>query len=119
MTRGTERRRVLASVMLAALVLSLVSPLVAGGAAATRDCPLAPREGAPALVAGMDGGACEHTDAGVCLTALGCVTVAPALRPTAAFLATSARLIVLGAAPTPQVGDLYHTGPPTPPPNSI
>lgn len=119
MTSGTEMRRVFASATLAALVLSLVSPLLSGGAAATRDCPLVPREGVPALVAGMDGGACEHTDAGVCLTALGCVTVAPAIRPAAAFLVTSTRLIVLGAAPTPQVGDLYHTGPPTPPPNHI
>jgi hypothetical protein len=119
MTSGTERRRVLPSVTLAALVLSLVSPLVAGGAAATRDCPLIPREGAPALVAGMDGGACEHTDTGPCLTALGCVTIAPAIRPAPAFLVTSTRLTVLGAAPTPRVRDLCHTGPPTPPPNSI
>lgn len=118
MTSGTERRRVFASVTLAALVLSLASPLVAGGAAA-RDCPLVPREGAPALVAGMDGGACEHTDAGVCLTALGCVTVAPAIQPAAAFLVTPTRLIALGAAPTPQVGGLDRTGPPTPPPNHI
>jgi hypothetical protein len=119
MTSGTEMCRVLASVTLAALVLSLVSPLLAGGAAATRDCPLGPSEGAPALVAGTDGAACEHSDAGVCLTALGCVTVASAIQPEAAFLVTSPRLIVLGAAPTPQVGDLYRTGPPTPPPNHI
>jgi hypothetical protein len=112
-------RRVLASVVLAALVLSLVSPLLAGGAAATRDCPLVPGGGAPALVAGMDGGGCEHADAGPCLTALGCVTAAPAIRPAAALLLTPTRVIVLGAAPTPQVGDLYRSGPPTPPPNSI
>ena len=105
-------RRVFASVMLAALVLPLVS-------AATRDCPLLPREGVPVLVAGMDGAACEHADAGVCLTALGCVTVAPAIRPAAPVLVATTRLIVLGAAPTPHVGDLYHTGPPTPPPNHI
>jgi hypothetical protein len=112
-------RRALASLMLTALVLSLVSPLVAGGAAATRDCPLVPRGGPPALVAGVDGGACEHTDAGVCLTALGCVSVAPAIRPAAALLITSTRLIVLGAAPTPRAHDLFRTGPPTPPPNHI
>jgi hypothetical protein len=120
MTSGTEMRRVLASVTLAALVLSLVSPLLAGGA--TDDgCPLAPKTGSPAsvLTAGMDGGGCEHMDAGVCLTGLGCVTVAPAIQPAAAFLVTSTRLIVLGAAPTPQVGGLYRTGPPTPPPNQI
>ena len=112
-------RRVLVSVMLAALVLSLVSPLLAGAVAATRDCPLVPGGGAPALVAGMDGGGCEHADAGPCLTALGCVTAAPAIRPAAALLLTPTRVIVLGAAPTPQVGDLYRTGPPTPPPNQI
>jgi hypothetical protein len=117
MTIGTEMRRVLASVTLTALVLSLVSPLLAGGAAAIGDCPLVPKGGAPALVAGMDGGACAHADAGVCLTALGCVTVAPAIRPAAAFLATSARVIVLGAAPTPRSYDLFRGRPPTPPPN--
>jgi len=117
MTSGTERRRVLVSVTLAALVLSLASPLVAGGAA--RDCPLVPREGVPALVAGMDGGACEHTDAGVCLTALGCVSVVPGIRPAAAFFIFSARLIVLAPRPAPHFGDLFRTGPPTPPPNLI
>jgi len=108
-------RRVLASVMLAALVLSLR----AGGVAATRDCPLVPGGGAPALVAGMDGGGCEHADAGPCLTALGCVTAAPAIRPAAALLLTPTRVIVLGAAPTLQIGDLNRSGPPTPPPNHI
>ena len=78
-----------------------------------------PGGGAPALVAGLEGGGCEHTDAGPCVSALGCVTAAPAIRPAAVLLLTPARLIVLGAAPTPQVGDLYRTGPPTPPPNHI
>jgi hypothetical protein len=112
-------RRVLASVMLAALVLSLVSPLLAGGVAATQDCPLVPGGGAPALVAGMDGGGCEHADAGPCLTAFGCVTTALAIRPAAALLLTPTRVIVLGASPTPQIGDLNRSGPPTPPPNHI
>jgi len=119
MTRGTESRRVLASVALAALALALVAPLFVGGADAIRDCPLVPRGGAPVLVAGMDGGACEHADAGACLTALGCVTVAPAIRPAAPVLVAATRLIVLGVARVPHVGDLYHTGPPTPPPNQI
>jgi hypothetical protein len=112
-------RRVLGSVMLAALALSLVAPPLAGGTAATRDCPLAPTSSTPALVAGMDGGGCEHADAGPCLTALGCVTAAPAIRPARAVLIIPTRLIVLGAAPTPRAGDLCRTGPPTPPPNQI
>jgi len=78
---------------------------------------MAPRGGAPALVAGMADGACEHTDVGPCLAALGCVTAPPAIRPAAALLVTPTRLIVLGGAPTSHIGDLYRTGPPTPPPN--
>ena len=105
--------------MLAVVVLSFITPPLAFGAPATGDCPLAPGGGGPVLVAGMDPGACEHTDVGPCLAALGCVTAALAIRPAAACLVTSARLIVLGAAPTPHVGDLYRTGPPTPPPNHI
>jgi hypothetical protein len=65
----------------------------------------------------MDGGACEHTDAGPCLATLGCVTVAPAIQPAAALLVTPTRLIALGGAPTSHIGDLYRSGPPTPPPN--
>lgn len=110
-------RRVLASVMLAALVVSLAAPLLAGGTAVSERCPLAPGGGAPQLDAAMGDGACEHTAPGPCVAALGCVTVAPAIRPTPTVLVTSTRLIVLGAAPTPQAGDLYRTGPPTPPPN--
>lgn len=105
--------------MLAGLALSFALPPLVGGAAASRDCPLAPSGGAPALVAGMDAGACEHTDVGPCLTTLGCVTAAPAVRPVAALFVASARLIVLGTPPAPHLEDLYRTGPPTPPPNHI
>ena len=118
--RGPIARRLLASVMLVGLSLWFALPPLAGEA--IRDCPPgAPRGGdsGSVLVAAMDGGACEHTRVGPCLTALGCVTAAPAIRPAAALLLTPTRVIVLGAAPTPQVGDLYRTGPPTPPPNQI
>lgn len=112
-------RRVLASVMLAGLALSLVAPALAGGTVAT-GCPLVPRDGgAPHLVAGMDDGVCEHTDIGPCVAALGCPTVLPAIRPSALQLVTPTRLIALGTASAPHGGDLYRTGPPTPPPNQI
>ena len=113
-------RRLLASVTLAVLALSFAAPL-AGGAVrpASHSCPMAPTGGAPVLVAGMDGGACEHADVGPCLPGFGCVTVPPAIRPVAALFVTPARLIVLGAPPAPHFGDLYRTGPPTPPPNQI
>jgi len=110
-------RRLLATLTLAVLALSLVAPPFTGGRAAAGDCPIAPGGGAPALVAGMDGGACEHTDAGPCLAALGCVAAAPALRPTATLLVSPTRLILLDAGPAPRIGDLHRTGPPTPPPN--
>jgi len=110
-------KRGLASVVLAVVVVLFVTPPLGGGA--TRECPLAPGGGGPALVAGMADGACEHTDVGPCLAALGCVTAAPAIRPAPALLVTPTRLIVLGAAPTSHIGDLYRTGPPTPPPNQV
>mgnify|MGYP003579175335 CR=1 FL=1 len=118
LTSGRATRRFLASVMLAWLAMSFATPL-ATGAGAGRDCPMAPSGGAPALIAGMDGGACEHTDVGPCLTTLGCVTAGPAIRSVAALFVSPARLTVLGAPPAPHLGDLYRTGPPTPPPNQI
>ncbi len=112
-------KRGLASVVLAVVVVSFVTPPLAGGTAATRDCPLAPGGGGPVLVAGMAGGACEHTDVGLCLAALGCVTAGPAIRPASVMWVTPNRLIVLAVAPTPAVGDLSRARPPTPPPNLI
>ncbi len=111
-------RRLLASGMLAAIVFSFATAPLASGAAPT-GCPLAPGGGAPQLVTGMDGGACEHTDAGPCVAALGCVTVAPAIRPAAVPLVTPPGLIVVRTASTPRGGDIYQAGPPTPPPNHI
>lgn len=108
-------RRILGSLLLAGFLMSLGAPL----APAAKECPRSEAaSGAPALTMAMQDG-CQHADAGVCLTALGCATVAPAIRPAGALLVTPTRLIVLGAVPAPRVGDLYRTGPPTPPPNQI
>ncbi len=112
-------RRWLTSVMLAGLAVSHAAPLLGGGSASL-GCPLPPGgNGAPVLVAGMDDGACEHTAAAPCVTTLGCVTAAPAIRPAAVALIIPARLIALGGAPVRHLGDLCRTGPPTPPPNQI
>jgi hypothetical protein len=105
--------------MLASIALFLVAPSLAATVGASGNCPLAPTGRGPVLTAGMDDAACEHVDAGPCVTALGCVTTAPAIRAAAALLVPPTGLLMLGAAPTPQVGDLYPTGPPTPPPNHI
>lgn len=117
--RRPTLRRLLASLTLASMALFLGAPLLSATRAPSGDCPPAAAGRGPVLAAGMDGDACEHTDAGPCVTALGCVTIAPAIRPAPTLLVTSATLTVLGAAPTPQAGDLYRTGPPTPPPNRI
>jgi hypothetical protein len=108
-------RRLLASVILAGLALSYATPVLAGS------CPLAPttNSGAPVLLAGMDDSACEHIDAAPCVSALGCVTAAPALSSLDVLLVVPTNLIVFGAPPAPCHGDLYRTGPPTPPPNHI
>jgi hypothetical protein len=114
-------RRVFAGAMLATLALSLVAPSVSGGLAGTRDCPLAPASDSQraALVGAMADGACEHSDAGPCLGALGCVTAPPAIAIVPTSLLVPADLISVGIRSTPRVGDLYRAGPPTPPPNQI
>ena len=113
-------RRLLASVMLAGLALSYATPLLVGGFASIA-CPLAPttENGVPVLLAGMDDGACEHVDAAPCVSTLGCVTAAPAIRSLEVALGVPTNMIVLGAPPGPHRGDLCRTGPPTPPPNHI
>ncbi|HUC40085.1 MAG TPA: hypothetical protein VMR92_04570 [Gemmatimonadales bacterium] len=117
--RALTKRRLLAGVLLAGLVLSYGIPLRARGAAT--ECPAAPATGhrAPVLMPGMDGGACEHTDAAPCVSTLGCSASAPAVRSLGLALVVPAKLIVFGAPPAPHFGDLYRTGPPTPPPNQI
>lgn len=112
-------RRVFAGAMLATLALSLVAPSLIAGPAAARDCPPARTSNShqAALVSAMAGGACEHSDAGPCLGAPGCVTAAPAIAIVPTALLVSADLIPVGIRSTPRVGDLYRAGPPTPPPN--
>jgi hypothetical protein len=111
--RGGVIKRMLASVMLAAVALSLVAPTTA-----RRDCPLT--SGARvAVVNAMPDGACEHTGAGPCLAALGCVTSAPALTVASTGLMVSSGSIALEPRQIPRLADLYRAGPPTPPPNHI
>ncbi len=119
-SRQSTMRRVLASVMLAALTLSFGASS-AGAWAAARGCPLAPATSShgPALVAAMPDGVCEHTAAGPCLATLGCVTVAPAIALAPTLFVIPNSVIVVAARPAPHYGDLLRMGPPTPPPNQI
>ena len=114
-------RRVFAGAMLATLAVSLVAPWLSAGLAGARDCPPARTSDShhAALVSAMTDGACEHSDAGPCLGALGCVTLAPAIAIVPTSLLVPAELISRGILSTPRVGDLYRAGPPTPPPNQI
>lgn len=114
-------RRLFASAMLATLALSLVVASLSASLAGTRDCPLAPASDSrrAALVSAMPDGACDHSDVGPCLGALGCVTAAPALTLASRSLLVPAELIWVGIRSTPRLGDLCRAGPPTPPPNQI
>ena len=105
-------RRVLASLTLGALALTWAPP---------PGCPVTPSRGggAPAIGAAMADAACDHTAAGPCMGALGCVTVAPAIANVPTTLVVPADLITFAIRPAPQFGDLFRTGPPTPPPNQI
>lgn len=119
--RQSTIRRVLASVMLAALTLSFAASSAGAGWVAAQGCPPAPanQSRGPALVAAMPDGMCEHLAAGPCLATLGCVTVAPAIALVPTLLVVPNSVIVLAARPAPHFGDLFRTGPPTPPPNQI
>ena len=109
-------RRLLASMMLVGIVVSLAAPPHAMAAACGED---GGASRTPVLVAAMDHTGCEHPGAGPCLAAAGCLGAPQALRPgpSAAF----SPLAVLPAHPAavPHYADLCRTGPPTPPPNSI
>ena len=114
-------RRVFAGAVLATLTLSLVAPSLSAGLAVARDCPSAPASDSQraALVSAMPDGACDHRDVGPCIGALGCVTAAPAIALVPTSLLGPAELSSVGIGSTPQLGDSYRTGPPTPPPNQI
>jgi hypothetical protein len=117
--RGGVMKRMLASVLRAAVALALVSPTLGAGLTAHRDCPSEPVAGRLAFVNAMPDGACEHTGAGPCLTALGCVTPAPALTVAVTGLMVPSGSVALEPRQTPRFADLYSAGPPTPPPNHI
>ncbi len=107
-------RRLLASVMLGVVALSLAAPPHTGG------CPEpAATYGGPALGAAMDHGACQHPGAGPCLTAAGCVSAPLALRPATDTPLSSLPVVLTWAPAAPHYADLCRTGPPTPPPNAI
>ena len=111
-------RRLLASLMLAGLAFSYAAPL-AGRAAA--DCPVGPatNHNVPTLSVGMADGSCEHADAALCFSTLGCLVPPPAAAPCVTTFVVPSSLIITGVLPSTPFGDLYRTGPPTPPPDLI
>ena len=111
-------RRLFASVMLAGLAVSYAAPL-AGRAAG--DCPVAPatNHDVPTLSVGMRDGSCEHADAAVCFSTMGCIVPPPAAATGVTTFVVPSSLIVTGVLPSTPFGDLYRSGPPTPPPDLI
>ncbi|HET9386894.1 MAG TPA: hypothetical protein VFO67_17305 [Gemmatimonadales bacterium] len=105
-----------ASLALAAFLISIAVP--ARGGVVQPGCPGDAGTAAPAAVAASDS-TCDHGGAGPCMDALGCVAMAPALTARRALLVTPDHLLVFSARLGARSGDLFRTGPPTPPPNQI
>jgi len=109
--------RMLAGVMSASVVLSLLlAPLAGGQAGGSRDCPPA-GDAQTALVPATEHG-CHHADIAVCIAALACTGLAPALHPPVPSLAVASPQGLSAPVLTPRLADLFQLGPPTPPPNS-
>lgn len=111
-------RRGTASFVLTVFMFVAFAPLLYGTLRRTADCPLGASGNVPTMVAAMDDGACGHLDAGLCVI-MACSSGAPAIQPAAVSLISSGRFILLQAPANVHVGDLFRTGPPTPPPNQI
>lgn len=107
-----------ASLMLVAFLLPSALLPTTGKFAPTSDCPFGPGANTPSVVATMSDTMCGHAAESSCLI-LACGVVAAALRPAATTLIASAELILFQPSAARQFVDLYHTGPPTPPPNQI
>lgn len=116
--RRRSTGRFVASLMLVAFVLPSALLPVTGRGPAASDCPSGMEAAAPSIAAAMGDEACEHTAQTSCLI-LACGIAAPAIRAVATILLPDAGLIVLQVGAVQQFVDLYHTGPPTPPPNQI
>ena len=111
-------RRGVASLMLVAFLLPVVLLPTTGRVSPTSDCPFGAGGGAPSVSPAMNDNDCGHAAQSSCVT-LACGMVAPAIRPMATTLMSSAGLILFQVGPAQQFVDLYRTGPPTPPPNQI
>lgn len=113
-----RRRRFVASLMLVAFLLPSALLATTGRVSPTSDCPFGAGANTPSVVATMSDTMCGHAAENSCLV-LACGVVTPALRPAATTLISSAELILFQPSAARLFVDLYHTGPPTPPPNQV
>lgn len=106
-------KRLFASLVLAAFALSFAVPPYAG----TREpCPGA--DGTTTTTVAAPGhSTCYHGGANPCMNAVGCVAVAPALAAPVLLFVGPDHLLVFSARLDSRSGDLFRTGPPTPPPD--
>lgn len=113
--RRTNARRTLACVTLAVIWLMVNQPLhVSDGR--PHGCDGSDAAASQVIASPVQTG-CQHAGV-ICLTATGCLTVAPALVPASMTLPgflTPARSCDGRVTP---IADLFQSGPPTPPPNS-
>lgn len=109
-------RRTLASVALAGMWLIANQPLHVVGER-PHGCDGPDAAASQEVIAAHVQTGCQHAGV-ICLTATGCIPVAPALVPASMTLPgflTPARSRDMPLTP---ITDLFQSGPPTPPPNS-
>lgn len=110
-------KRLLASILLGALVLSAVPAPMSGAPAAGHGCPVAPAPDGLAL-SSVPHHDCDDAGLGPCRGALHCLSILPAVLGSAAEVVAPAapETAVPAAAVAPHSRPAL--GPPTPPPNS-
>jgi len=109
-------RRTVALLVLFVFVIPAALLPATGRVSPNSDCPFSAGTTASSVVSTP--GDCGHSTSSTCQI-LVCNTVVPAVRQVGGHFDATAEFFLVQLGATPRFVDLFHTGPPTPPPNQI